>query len=852
LIKFIHNPFKIWDNHKLIFVQTENEIMAFSIRTPNNKIFTMKKTYYFLSFFLLFNLFCKAQDFLPFASSNYAGITGVQLQPASIADSRYKFDMAISASNVAITNNYFGFDPYLIWHPKEMDNLDIEGPYVSRNMDGKTKSVFINEKQDIFSFMVSLSDKDAIAFTPSVRSVVNLDNMSEQLASLLDDLDQETDPWGIKLKDENVNIQMNSWVEYGFTYARILMDKEEHFLKGGATLKITQGMGSAYIFVKDFNYLAHHEDTISFYNSYSNYGTSNNISQSIKEDVSYKFDANPSLAMDLGFVYEYRPQWLKYKYDMDGKTNIWRRDQDKYLFRVGFTLSDLGSVRYMRNPISRDFNIDTTRLYTGDLEFNTIGDFNAFIDSTFTFYDITDSYNMNLPLNLSMQLDVRVANGFYVNFTPYLALRQGNDNVNRVHYLSSLNFIPRYDKKWFGVSLPIQYNALKQWNFGLGIRLGPLWVGWNDMFSTLTTSKNRYGTSASAILKIPILYKHPKDKDSDKVSNKIDKCPDIAGLYELSGCPDADSDGITDLEDRCPTEAGVKEMNGCPDMDGDGITDGIDQCPDVKGLESFNGCPDSDGDSLIDQKDDCPFNAGTRAMNGCPDQDSDGIADKDDNCPTVAGTRENNGCPFMDADGDGIKDEADNCPGLKGPIENNGCPYQDTDNDSIPDKDDDCPSIAGKVIFKGCPDTDGDGISDKNDACPTVAGVGENNGCPEIKKEELEILLRAFDNLEFETGKSVIKKSSFTSLNILAELMARRTDFKLSLTGHTDNEGSEESNLALSKTRTLAVKNYLVQKGTDASRIKTEWFGQTMPVATNATAEGRKKNRRVEMSIVFE
>ena len=239
-------------------------------------------------------------------------------------------------------------------------------------------------------------------------------------------------------------------------------------------------------------------------------------------------------------------------------------------------------------------------------------------------------------------------------------------------------------------------------------------------------------------------------------------------------------------------------------------------------------------------------------MNGCPDQDGDGIADKNDNCPTVAGTRENQGCPFMDADGDGIKDEADNCPGLKGPIENNGCPYQDTDNDSIPDKDDDCPSIAGKVIFKGCPDTDGDGISDKNDACPTVAGVGENNGCPEIKKEELEILLRAFDNLEFETGKSVIKKSSFTSLNILAELMARRTDFKLSLSGHTDNEGGAESNLALSKTRTLAVKNYLVQKGTDGSRIKTEWFGQTMPIATNATAEGRKKNRRVEMSIVFE
>ena len=814
----------------------------------------MKKNLYFLFFFLFVHSITHAQDFLPFASSNYAGVSGVQLQPASIADSRYKFDMAVFATNASFTNNFYGFDPYLLWHTGLLSDAgDLKSSYVSRNLDGSTKSVFLSQKQDMFSFMLSLSNKSSIAFTPSVRTVLNLDNMSESMARLLDDLDVDsTDLWGIQLKDENINVQFNSWVEYGFTYARILMDKQKHFLKGGATVKITQGMGSAYMFVKDMNYTVHHKDTVSFYNSYSNYGTSDNITTNVKNDLAYKFDANPSLSLDLGFVYEYRPQWLKHKYDMDGETNIWRKDEDKYLFRIGFTLSDLGSVRYRRNPISRDFNIDTTRLYTGDLEFNSVGDFNSFIDTTFTFYEIPDRYNMNLPLSLSMQLDVRVANGFYINFTPYLALQQGNENVNRVHYLSSLNLIPRYDKKWFGVSVPVQYNVLKQWNIGLGMRLGPLWIGWNDLFSTLASSKNRYGTSASAILKIPILYKHPKDRDKDKVSDKIDKCPDIVGLYELSGCPDADNDGITDAEDRCPAEAGVKELNGCPDKDGDGVIDGIDQCPDVKGLAQFFGCPDSDGDGIIDQKDACPFNAGTELMNGCPDQDNDGIADKDDNCPTVAGTRENNGCPFMDADGDGIKDEADNCPGLKGPVENHGCPYQDTDNDSIPDKDDDCPSIPGSAIFKGCPDTDGDGISDKNDICPTIAGVATNSGCPEVKKEELEILLKAFDNLEFETGKSIIKKSSFTSLNILAELMARRTDFKLSLSGHTDDEGTPESNLALSKTRTLAVKNYLVQKGTDENRIKTEWFGQTIPLASNTTSEGRKKNRRVEMSIVFE
>lgn len=808
----------------------------------------MKNLLYTFLLFLLLTLQLSAQEFLPFASSNYAGVTGVHLQPASIADSRYNFDMSLAATNVAFTNNYFTFDPYLLWHPKMLKDIDLQGPYVGRHLDGSDKTVIINERQDIFSFMLNLSDKDAIAFTPSVRTIFNLDNMTESLAMQLDELYKGAAPKGVRLTNENLNIQMNSWVEYGFSYARVVMDKQEHFLKAGATLKINQGLGSAYMYIKDLTYLVPGEDTVSFYNSYASYGTSDNL----EEDFSYKFDANPSLSLDLGVVYEYRPQWMEYKYDMDGETNIWRKDEDKYLFRLGFTMSDLGAVRYRRNPISRDFNIDTTELYTGDLEFNSIADFNDFIDTTFTFYDVSDKYNMNLPVCLSLQADVRVAKGFYVNFTPYVALNRGNNNVNKVHYISSFNLVPRYDHKWFGVSVPVQYNDLKQWNIGLGVRIGPLWLGWNDLFSTMVSSNNRFGYSSCAMLKIPVLYNRPHDKDKDKVSDKKDKCPDIAGLFELNGCPDADHDGITDKEDNCPNKAGLKEFNGCPDSDGDGIIDDIDQCPDVKGLLAFKGCPDSDGDSIIDQDDECPFNAGSINMKGCPDQDSDGIPDKDDNCPTVAGTRESNGCPFMDSDGDGIKDEADNCPGLKGPIDNHGCPYQDTDNDSIPDKDDDCPSIAGKAIFKGCPDTDGDGISDKYDNCPTITGIASNNGCPEIKKEELEILVRAFDNLEFETGKSVIKKSSFTSLNILAELMAKRTDFKLSLTGHTDDEGTPEKNLALSKNRTLAVKNYLVQKGTDPNRIKTEWFGETMPTSTNQTAEGRKKNRRVEMSIYFE
>lgn len=808
----------------------------------------MKKLLFLPIFTILLSLQTKSQSFLPFATSNYAGITGVQLQPASIADSRYKFDMALFSTDVNFYNTFYSFDPYILTHPKLLKSLDFQGPYVSRTMNGSDKTGIISEKQDIFSFMVTLSDKNAIAFTPSVRSIINIDNMTESLAMLLDGLNEETDLWNIKLKNENLNTQVNSWVEYGFTYARVLMDREKHFLKAGTTIKINQGLGSAYVFMKNLNYEVKDSSAVSIFNTYTNYGTSDNLTQ----DFTYRFNTNPSISFDFGIVYEYRPDWMKYKYDMDGKTNLWRRDQDKYLFRIGFTASDLGSVRYRRNPDSRDFTADIQNLVVGDLGIQSIDDFNKFIADSFDLASPSDKFTQRLPTSLSMQADVRVAEGLYVNFTPFIALNRGNNIVNKVHYISTYNLVPRYDKKWFGVSVPVQYNSFKQWNVGFGMRIGPLWIGSNDIFSLLASSKNRYGTSASAVLKIPIMYGSPHDRDNDKVSDKKDLCPKVPGVFALDGCPDADEDGITDEKDRCPDVAGLKEFNGCPDTDGDGIIDQNDLCPNVKGIAAFNGCPDSDGDSIIDENDECPYNAGSVKMKGCPDQDGDGIADKDDNCPTVAGTRENKGCPFIDSDGDGIIDESDKCPGIKGPIENQGCPYLDSDNDSIPDKDDDCPSIRGTAVFKGCPDTDGDGISDKYDLCPTIPGIAQNNGCPEIKKEEQEILQKAFDNLEFETGKSVIKKASLGSLDGLANVMKKRSEFKLSLSGHTDNVGKPESNLTLSKNRTLAVKDYLVKNGIEPDRIKAEWFGQTKPIAENTTPEGRQKNRRVEMKIVFE
>jgi len=120
----------------------------------------------------------------------------------------------------------------------------------------------------------------------------------------------------------------------------------------------------------------------------------------------------------------------------------------------------------------------------------------------------------------------------------------------------------------------------------------------------------------------PPVVEAPKDRDGDGVLDVDDKCPDVAGLASLQGCPDRDGDGIADADDKCPDVAGLARYQGCPipDTDGDGINDEVDKCPTVPGIARYQGCPipDTDGDGVNDEEDKCINEKGPASNFGCP------------------------------------------------------------------------------------------------------------------------------------------------------------------------------------------------------------------------------------------
>jgi len=218
-----------------------------------------------------------------------------------------------------------------------------------------------------------------------------------------------------------------------------------------------------------------------------------------------------------------------------------------------------------------------------------------------------------------------------------------------------------------------------------------------------------------------------------------------------------------------------------------------------------------------------------------------------------------------DSDGDGYPDSIDKCPHEKEdgkpPEPTDGCPAaSDRDGDGIPDSVDQCPDKAedkdGIQDDDGCPedDVDNDGIPDAQDKCPTQPGprsaVAEKNGCPSLTKVQENGDVELLQPIEFETGKAVIKPGSFPILDEVVTLMKARGSIKMGVYGHTDSRGIAGNNLKLSGDRAASVVNYLVSHGIAASRLQSQGFGQTKPIADNATEAGRAKNRRVEFKML--
>lgn len=100
--------------------------------------------------------------------------------------------------------------------------------------------------------------------------------------------------------------------------------------------------------------------------------------------------------------------------------------------------------------------------------------------------------------------------------------------------------------------------------------------------------------------------------------------------------------------------------------------------------------------------------------------------------------------------------------------------------------------------------------------------------------------------IRFDVGKATLKPESMGPINEIYDLMDKNPEINFSVEGHTDSDGNDETNQALSEERAKTVMNKLIEMGIDKSRLKSSGFGESKPIASNDSAEGKANNRRVE------
>jgi hypothetical protein len=418
-----------------------------------------------------------AQQQLGIWNSNYAGIGGALLNPSSIADSKLKWDLNILSGNTVFANNF-------LYAPKsELAFFGIkriiEGSihenlfgtrYDPQNPD-KLYNVSFSAEVLGPSFFVKIAKVHEIGFTVAARAYGNIRNITGNAGQNAFDYLLGSSLWNKTFSDQSARLNAMGWLQYGLHYATVLYSDGRSELKGGISLNYLRGLGAAYVKNTHLTYSIADTTNIAFTNSSVDYGRTaiDDFRNARSPDHGHGFGT------DIGLTY------VRFKGQGD----------DNYLYRIGISLIDLGAINFNRNTGS--YHLSAQNADFGNWHQAKFAD-NVQLDQTLSavFYngDSTksqtgNSFHMALPAALSIQADWNVYQHFFADLTVVKGFGHGNNlGVVRPDVYS---LTPRYETKWFEVSLPMSLLYYNHWQprVGVAVRAGYFFIGGDAMGALL-------------------------------------------------------------------------------------------------------------------------------------------------------------------------------------------------------------------------------------------------------------------------------------------------------------------------------------------------------------------------------
>jgi len=497
---------------------------------------------YAVLFRLLLPVFCLmpfstfSQDYLGFANSPFAGVNGIDVNPASIVNNPRKWDITLIGMNLGVANNYLGFQKRALEHsgtrfagdyPAFADD-DFINNYLTKRNNGKPISVHVALNLTLPSFMFTRKKhKDAFAFTCKSRVYANVDGIDPFLAQIALSGGTDSTLFLQDLTGTKISAQFMAWNEYGITYGKTVMQTQNERLNVAGRLKLLQGLYSMYVFIKDVNYKFYEQDSLLVLSSQVNYGHSSNLEFN-KESLKIGFGGKPALGLDLGVTYEFHALTdVRSKMSSQSKTTPLQHD---YKYKLGLSLQDLGWIKYLKPEHARNFAMEVNQ----DLDFGTLqgsgetplAQVDDSLNAQYTMDPNDDKFRMNLPTLASLQFDYSVGKNIYINSTFNYAFQFSN-NANKIHEITTFSITPRWDWKWLGFYMPLSYNKYSHTRLGVSARIGPLIVGMADVLPIIS-KRDVYGVDMHFMLKVPHIHlkkKTPKSKSKFNVNREKSKKP---------------------------------------------------------------------------------------------------------------------------------------------------------------------------------------------------------------------------------------------------------------------------------------------------------------------------------------
>ena len=465
---------------------------------------------------------CHSQDYLGFANSAFAGVNGIDVNPASIVNNPRKWDVTIIGLNLGVANNYIGFQKRALEHTGKLMTGDYPashdknfvGNYLTQRSGGKPVSSFFATNITLPSFMFTRAKhKDAFAFTCKTRAYANIDGIDPTLAGAIINGKNDSSLFNQDFKGINVSAQAMVWNEYGITYGKTILQTSNERLNVAGRLKLLQGLYSMYLFINEVNYKFHEADSIIIVSSLVHYGHSSNLEFN-KKALKFGFGGKPSFGLDLGVSYEFHPLTnVRTKLSSQSKTTSL---QHEYKYKIGFSIQDLGWIKYLKPENARDFTMELN----SDLDFGSMGasgatplaSFNDSLSKKYSMVPGDKQFRMNLPTVASLQGDYYAGKNIYVNSTFNYAFQFSN-NEDKIHEVTTFSITPRWDWKWLGLYVPFSFNKYSKFRLGLSTRIGPLIVGMADILPIIS-KRDIYGVDFHFMLKAPHISFNKKDKNT--------------------------------------------------------------------------------------------------------------------------------------------------------------------------------------------------------------------------------------------------------------------------------------------------------------------------------------------------